>query len=49
MLIVDDLSIEIGYVNEDFTNNVATILGEIRIIPTFRAVGSVRVITPKAA
>ena len=49
MLIVDDVSIEIGYVNDDFTNNVATILGEIRIIPTFRAVGSVRVITPKAA
>lgn len=49
MLIVDDLVIEIGYVNEDFTNNVATILGEIRVIPTFRATGSVRVITPKAA
>ncbi|MBA2659927.1 MAG: phage major capsid protein [Nitrosospira sp.] len=48
MLIVDDLTIEIGYVNDDFTNNIATILGEIRVIPTLRAVGSVRVITPKA-
>ncbi len=48
LLIVDDLTIEIGYVNDDFTKNIATILGEIRVIPTFRAAGSVRVITPKA-
>ena len=49
LLLVDDLTIEIGYVNDDFTKNVATILGEVRVIPTFRAAGSVRVITPKAA
>ena len=45
LLIVDDLTIEIGYVNDDFTKNVATMLGEIRVIPTFRGFGSVRVIT----
>ena len=49
LLIVDNLTIELGYVNDDFTKNIATILGEIRVIPTFRAAGSVRVITPKAA
>ena len=49
LLIVDNLTIELGYVNDDFTKNIATILGEVRVIPTFRAAGSVRVITPKAA
>lgn len=48
LLVVDDFSIEIDYVNDDFTKNIATILGEIRVIPTFRATGAVRVITPKA-
>lgn len=49
LLVVDGLTIEIGYVNDDFTKNIATILGEVRLIPTFRATGCVRVITPKAA
>lgn len=48
VLVVDGLTIEIGYVNDDFTKNIATILGEVRLIPTFRATGSVRIITPKA-
>lgn len=33
----------------NFTKNIATILGEVRVIPTFRAVGAARVITPKGA
>jgi HK97 family phage major capsid protein len=48
LLVVDGLTIEIGFVNDDFTKNIATILGELRLIPTFRATGCVRVITPKA-
>ena len=48
LLVVDDLSVEIGTDGNDFTNNIRTILGEIRVIPTFRAVGSARLITPKA-
>lgn len=46
--IVDDLTIEIGTSGQDFTQNVRTILGEMRVIPTFRAVGAARLITPKA-
>ncbi|SEO48406.1 phage major capsid protein, HK97 family [Nitrosospira multiformis] len=49
LLVVDNFSVEVGYVNDDFTKNIATILGEVRVIPTFRAVGAARVITPKAA
>lgn len=48
LLIVDDLTVEIGTDGSDFTTNVRTILGEIRVIPTFRAVGAARLITPKA-
>ena len=36
------------WAGDDFTKNVRTILGELRVIPTFRAVGAVRLITPKA-
>jgi hypothetical protein len=48
MLICEDLTIEIGTDGNDFTTNVRTILGEMRVIPTFRAVGAARLITPKA-
>ncbi|RIX41511.1 MAG: phage major capsid protein [Rhodocyclales bacterium GT-UBC] len=48
LLIVDDLIVEIGTDADDFTKNVRTILGEMRVIPTFRAVGAARLITPKA-
>lgn len=48
LLVVDDLTVEIGTDNDDFTKNVRTILGELRAIPAFRAVGAVRLITPKA-
>ena len=48
LLIVDDMTVEIGTSGDDFTKNVRTILGEMRVIPTFRAVGAARLITPKA-
>jgi HK97 family phage major capsid protein len=48
LLIVDDFSVEIGYVDQDFTKNLVTLLGEIRVIPVFRTVGSARLITPMA-
>lgn len=47
LLIVEDLTVEIGTDGNDFTTNVRTILGELRVIPTFRAVGGARLITPK--
>lgn len=49
LLVVDELTVEIGTAGDDFTKNVRTILGELRVIPTFRAVGAMRLITPKAA
>ena len=48
LLIVDDMTVEIGTDGDDFTKNIRTILGEVRVIPTFYATGAVRVITPKA-
>ena len=49
LLAVDGFSIEVGYVGDDFTNNLCTILGELRAIPIFRSVGALRLVTPKAA
>lgn len=46
-LIVEDLTVEIGTDGNDFTKNVRTILGELRVIPTFRAVGGARLVTPE--
>jgi hypothetical protein len=48
LLVAEDLTIEIGTDADDFTRNVRTILGEMRVIPTFRATGAARLITPKA-
>jgi hypothetical protein len=48
LLIVDGFTVEVGYVGDDFTNNLATLLGEMRAIPVFRTAGSMRLITPKA-
>lgn len=48
LLICEDMAVEIGTDSDDFTKNVRTILGEMRVIPTFRAVGAARLITPKA-
>lgn len=48
LLIVEDMTIEIGTDADDFTKNIRTVLAEMRVIPTFRAVGAARLITPKA-
>lgn len=48
LLVVDQFSIEVAFSGDDFTNNLVTILGEVRVIPVFRSVGSARLITPKA-
>ena len=45
LLIVEDLAVEVGTAGDDFTKNVRTILGEMRVIPTFRSVGAARLIT----
>jgi hypothetical protein len=45
LLIVDEFSIEAGYVDQDFTKNLVTLLGETRVIPTLRATGAARLIT----
>lgn len=46
LLVVDGFAVEIAYSGDDFTKNLATILGEMRVIPIFRTVGSARLITP---
>lgn len=48
ILMVDSFAVEVGYVGDDFTNNLCTLLGELRVIPVFRTVGAMRLITPKA-
>ena len=48
LLVSDDFAVEFGYVNDDFTKNLVTILGEMRVIPIFRSVGAARLITPMA-
>jgi hypothetical protein len=48
LLMREDFVVEIGYENQDFTSNIATILGETRIIPIFRTVGSMRLVAPGA-
>jgi HK97 family phage major capsid protein len=48
LLVVDDFSVLIGFVDDDFVKNLVTLLGEIRVIPVFRTVGSARLITPMA-
>lgn len=48
LLVVDGFTVEVAYDGSDFTNNLVTVLGEVRVIPTFRTVGSARLITPKA-
>ena len=48
LLLSDGFSVEIAYSGDDFTKNLSTVLGELRVIPTFRTAGSMRLITPKA-
>lgn len=45
---VDGFTIEVAYDGNDFTSNLVTVLGEMRVIPIFRTVGSARLITPMA-
>lgn len=47
LLMVNDVVIEVAYDSDDFTKNLATVLGELRVIPIFRTVGAARLITPK--
>lgn len=48
LLTVDNFTVQAGFENDDFTKNIATLLGEMRVIPAFRATGAARLITPKA-
>jgi len=48
ILVADDFSIEIGTTGSQFVQNVQTLLGELRVIPMFRTIGSARLITTKA-
>lgn len=48
LLTIDGYSVQVGFDGNDFTNNLVTVLGETRVIPTFRTTGSMRLITPKA-
>ena len=48
LLVSDDFAVEFGTVNDDFSRNLVTILGEMRVIPIFRSVGAARLITPMA-
>jgi len=47
LLVANDFTIELAYSGTDFTQNLVTVLGELRVIPTFRTTGSARLITPK--
>lgn len=49
LLVADNFSIEVGYSGTQFVQNLATVLGEMRVIPVYRTTGSARLITPKAA
>jgi len=40
------VTFEIGHTGDQFTNNLATILGEMRVIPTFRSAGAARLMAP---
>jgi hypothetical protein len=46
--LVNSMTFEIGLDGSDFTKNLVTVLGELRVVPIFRATGAARFITPKA-
>lgn len=48
VLMPQRISVTLGFDGNDFTKNLVTVLGEMRVIPTFRATGAARLITPKA-
>lgn len=45
--IIDGFSVEVGFVADDFTNNLVTILAETRVLPVFRSTGAARLLTAK--
>lgn len=45
---VENFTVQIGFTDDQFTRNLATILAETRIIPVYRAVGAARLVTPSA-
>lgn len=47
LLAVEGFSVEVAYSGDDFTKNMVTVLGEARVIPVFRSVGSALLVTPK--
>lgn len=47
LLTVNGFTVEVAYSGDDFTKNLVTVLGELRVVPTFRTVGSAMLITPK--
>jgi hypothetical protein len=47
LLVCDNFNIEIAYSGDDFVKNLVTVLGECRVIPTFRTVGAARLVSPK--
>ena len=48
MLVREDFTVEMAYSGDDFERNLITVRGEMRMLPIFRTVGSMRLITPKA-
>ena len=47
-LLVDQMQVVMGLDGNDFTKNMVTLLAEMRVVPLHRAVGSLRLVTPKA-
>jgi hypothetical protein len=47
-VVMQNMTFEIGLDGDDFSKNLATILGEMRVAPIFLATGAARLITPKA-
>lgn len=47
LLDVEEFSVEVAYSGDDFTKNLVTVLGEARVIPVFRSVGSALLVSPK--
>lgn len=48
LLVVDNFTVEIGFTGDDFVKNLAVLLGEMRVLPVHRTLGSMRLVTPKA-
>lgn len=48
LLIVDSFGVEVGTDGDDFSKNLYTLRGELRVIPVFRTAASMRLVTPKA-